>query len=64
MSWARTRRWTSSRHRCGRRCTVGTRCTSDPYHGHYYSYVHNAVVDEPDSNPAWDVKAQETSTDC
>ncbi|SFB31129.1 hypothetical protein SAMN05216266_10846 [Amycolatopsis marina] len=36
----------------------------DRYYGHYYWYVHNVVIDGPDSNPAWDVKVQETSTDC
>jgi hypothetical protein len=64
MSWARTRRWTfaaPTRQKVRGRYEMHF---GDPYHGHYYSYVHNVVVDEPGSNPAWDIKAQEASTDC
>ncbi|PRX43958.1 hypothetical protein B0I33_113124 [Prauserella shujinwangii] len=36
----------------------------DPYYGHYYWYVHDVVVDGPASQPAWDVKVEETDPRC
>ncbi|MFE0022758.1 hypothetical protein [Amycolatopsis sp. NPDC059021] len=35
-----------------------------PYYGHYYWYVNNVEIDGPDSNPAWDTRAESTNANC